>query len=385
MKKLAVLFVIIGYVAVSSALKTETANRELTINLRWIKGHPTEKWSDAETGLQWSLSYLGATLPKGCCSKAISRIDSSLFTADLSQMGFSEKAQIALESLIHHLKQSEEYKIQGAIDLGRFIVFTQHCSWHYYAITEVPQTLEEFRKGNNVTSCDRFPVTRSGVSKNGRLIRFTNTSDYQDLAFFAEHGPGDITKENYKGKEFEVFDLMPNGQLRFAIYDETGKLLSNSDPELSHAGKPGKCQWCHEINIQSLFVPTDSVSGCMSPENFTSKVNEFQKIVNAYRATLTAEIDYKKTQDHTLSELLYISFMEPSAERLAQEWGSTVEQVQKKLRKLTTHEHEEFKFFGQLYHRADVDRYSPYKSVRVPGSVRERSSYEPNILSRTQR
>ena len=103
-------------------------------------------------------------------------------------------------------------------------------------------------------------------------------------------------------------------------------------------------------------------------------------MLNTYRKSLRQDIDYSKTLDHTFTEILYISFMEPSAERLASEWGIPVEQVTEKLKGLPTHTHHEFPYLGTLYNRKDVESLSPYSIIRVPESAREPSEYEPDLI-----
>lgn len=50
------------------------------------------------------------------------------------------------------------------------------------------------------------------------------------------------------------------------------------------------------------------------------------------------------------------------------------------LKGLKTHKHLEFQFLGDLYHRKDIDKFSPLKSIQVSGSVRELSNQEVNYL-----
>lgn len=102
--------------------------QSLTINLRWIKAYPTENWYAIKTGIAWAFSFLGAELPQGCLNKSINRKDSSLFSIDLSNIGFNDKAKNVFAAFINNLKSSGEYKATGAIDLGRFIVLCQHSS-----------------------------------------------------------------------------------------------------------------------------------------------------------------------------------------------------------------------------------------------------------------
>jgi hypothetical protein len=99
------------------------------------------------------------------------------------------------------------------------------------------------------------------------------------------------------------------------------------------------------------------------------------------RSKLSSRIDFKRAQDHTYAELLYITFYEPSAERIAGEWNVPVAQVREALSGLPTHAHDEFDFLGpQLYRRSDVDRLTPYRVLAPPTDPREPSAYEPDFL-----
>src|SRR4029453_14773520 len=68
-----ILFAVLTALWVAGSLPGETGN--LRIRLRWIPSHTKETWSDARTGLAWSLSFLGAMLPRG-------RLDSAFVGAD---------------------------------------------------------------------------------------------------------------------------------------------------------------------------------------------------------------------------------------------------------------------------------------------------------------
>ena len=92
-------------------------------------------------------------------------------------------------------------------------------------------------------------------------------------------------------------------------------------------------------------------------------------------------VDFSQTQQHTFTELLYISFMEPSAERLSREWNLTLTEVQNRLTGLPTHTYDEFPFLGTLYHRKDIELLAPYPGLSVSDHVREQSQTEVNHLN----
>ena len=102
--------------------------------------------------------------------------------------------------------------------------------------------------------------------------------------------------------------------------------------------------------------------------------------------TLQSKVDFRKTQDHTNAENLYMSFAQPTAERLAAEWNLPVDAVRQMLRarNLKPHPHSAEADDGilgdQLYDRTEVDALAPYTSVRGPTDFREASGYEPDLL-----
>ena len=102
--------------------------------------------------------------------------------------------------------------------------------------------------------------------------------------------------------------------------------------------------------------------------------------VKQYRSSLIGDIDFTKTQNHTFAELLYISFMEPNAERLSREWNVNREDVKQKMKMYPLHVNKEFPFLDSCYSRSDVDLMAPFGSVRVPESAREYSAYEPDFI-----
>ena len=126
--------------------------------------------------------------------------------------------------------------------------------------------------------------------------------------------------------------MMPNGQLRFAIYDIQGNLTASSPKRLGEAGKPAKCLWCHELVFQPLFIGTDTLANNMSPNEFQNLIEKQNNLLSNYRKKLSSDIDFTKTQDHTLMELLYISYMEPSLQKLSKEWSIGLVELKKLLK-----------------------------------------------------
>lgn len=331
------------------------------------------------TGLLWALSYLGAELPKGSLDSSINWHDSTNFSLDIQRLGLDTKALKALNTICDSIKQSGSYLSKGKADLGSFIALTIGSSWHYYEITGVPKTLDEFYKIYNFKDPKIFPVTKSVVAKHHRLIKYFAKSERPtDWLFIAEEGEGDIDKGTFKPKFYEVFDIMRNGQLRFAVYDQNGQLTDASPHRLGEAGKPAKCLWCHEIVIQPLFMKNDTIKDMLSPAEFQQDIATLTFKLNNYRKGLNSDMDFTKTQDHTKMELEYISYMQASVKKLAQEWSMKEEEVITLTKRLKSTEYKEFPFLGKLFNRQEVNKFKDL----FPGSIREPNEQEINFFKR---
>ncbi len=372
------IFLFLFAIALFPLCKPEKKSGE--IRLRWVKAYPAETWENVKTGLYWSLSYLGATLDSAYVNEIIVREDSTHFKLDLLKAGFDQQALNAFGVIIDSLERTAEFERFNAIDLARFLVLTEHSSWHYYEITGVAITLNEFYKRHNATDEREFHVYNSGVAKHHRKIRFATGASALDMAWIAEEGTGSLDSGTFVRKNFEVFDIMKNGQLRFAVYDEFGELMVSSPSELSAAGKPSKCIWCHELVVQPLFFETPEPAKGISIAAFGLLVDSTQKQLENYRKRLHSVIDFSQKQAHTQGELLYISFMEPSAFRIANEWEMDTLEVKSVMGKLGTHVYAEFPFLGKSYYRYFVDSLSTYRVAPVPVSVREYFKGEPDYF-----
>jgi len=334
------------------------------------------------TGLLWTLSFLGAELPKGAMEKAVVWNDERTFRLDLITAGFSAAAQQPLRELLSVLKNSNEYRIHGSFDLGRFTMLTLNSPYHYYEITGAKEKLSEFRSQYDFVE-KKAGIIHSSIAVGNRVVEISEANAFHKIAFIGIEGEGRVDENSFEAKEFEALDFMPNGQLRFALYDLHGNLKSSASPSLTRAGKPAKCLWCHEIRLLPPFQDNNQLTEYWSTEEFKNMLDERMKLVDQHRKELGTEIDFSKTQDHTKAELLYLSFMEPSAERIAGEWGISLDEVRSRLNGLSTHPHAEFSFLGsQLYHRKDIDHLAPYENIKIADDARDASVYEPDFISR---
>ncbi|MBA3680095.1 MAG: hypothetical protein H0W73_02750 [Bacteroidetes bacterium] len=333
-----------------------------------------DTWENGRTGLLWTLSFLGAELKKDSLDHAITWIDSTKFKLDLSKVGFSKNALKALILISDSLKRSEEYKIKNAIDLGAFVSLTLGSSKQYYNITDVEKEFSEKLEKHKGHEPAIFPVSKSLISKHTRVLKLYTGGAITDWLFIAEEGDGNVSKNAFKAKGFEVFDVMPNGQLRFSVYNAEGKIIDGSPQNLSEAGKPAKCLWCHEMFIQPLFTQNDSISGFMSQDQFQNLVKTLMFKLELYRKSLNSDLDFSKTQDHSLAERLYLGYMEPSLLKLSKEWNIPVDKLKEILKNNRTHKHSEFTFFGDIYFRDSISAFAPFKASVQPFDVRENKS-----------
>lgn len=381
-KYLLILFgLIVSATILSASLNgKEPAAKDVSINLRWVRSYGSESLPSVKTGILWTLSFLGATLPKGCTDNVIQTIDSTTFKLNLKSAGFTENALSAFEVIIAHLKGTGEYAEKSSIDLGRFVTLTLNSSWHYYKITGAEPTLKKFLDKHSSGEYEQFAVLNSSVAKHKRLVKFSLTEDILNASFIAEGGVFDSTLNKIQPETYEVFDIMPNGQLRFAVYDAAGNIVEGSSQQSGIAGKPAKCLWCHEGHLQIDFKENAGIGNAINYRQFNSKMNAYQQYIDQYRATLNAEINFAAKYDHTYSELISVFFMEPTAERLAADWGIDPAAAEDKLRKLNVHRSDEYSFMNNLYHRKDIDSIEAGNPAKVPSSLRETGGYEPNYF-----
>lgn len=344
---------------------------EMALTLKWNKAYPDDTIDQSAVGLQWTLSFVGALLPN---SPTGIEVGTQTITINLGELGFDPKALQRMALLHRKIKASQEYQRTHAIDLGRYVTLLLGASQHYYAITGMPQKIDTTLAAY-VLEPEIGYVNNSSVSFAHRNIRFSKPDGLKQCFVATE-----IDSLSQQVLEYETWELMANGQPRFGIYDADGNLKNNADPQYTTAGKPAKCMWCHESGVQQLFSQQRDFPGYLVAAQLQEKLIGFNQLLQRNRVDLPGRIDFSKRQQHTLSELLYISFMEPSAERLSLEWQMPLAEVQQLLSGLPTHVYDEFPFLGQLYDRNAVEQLAPFKGLAVSSSVRESSVLEVNHL-----
>ncbi len=354
----------------------------LVIKLRWIKSFPNQSRSQVDTGLLWALSFLGAKLPPDA---AVTSWDGTVLTLDLGAAGVSETSMGAWKRLLQVLKGSDEYRATGGIDIGRFVFLSLCSSYQYYALTGVSPSYAQFRSRHTFAPT-QVAIVESAVARGNRLIEVGRGNGIDAVAFVALAGTGALQDHSFQRVDIETLDVMENGQLRFGLYDLDGRLKATATPALTAAGKPSKCLWCHEINLQPPFRNHTDLEGYSSTSEFRELIGNATRVIANYRKSLASKVDFTRLQDHSNAEDLYLSFAEPTAPRLAAEWNWPLERVRQLLvsRNLKTHPHSELIDDGvlgdELYDRNEVDALAPYATIRGPSDMREASSYEPNLL-----
>ena len=340
----------------------------------------SETIAQFELGLKWAFSFLGASLEQGSWQSAVKWKDNSFFQLDIDQLGFNQQARDYLKELLDQFKLSEEYQVNGAIDASRFVMCVLNNSNHYYKITGISTSLQEFRSKYNFQD-KKAGIVESGVAFTERLIELPDRDDnISSLAYLANELSGSMLDSTHSTVESEVMDIMENGQIRFGVYNTNGELIVGADPRFSTAGKPIKCLWCHEINLQRGFAAITAIPGYYSPTQFDSVIADNRTILDKYRANLNPEIDYADRLQHAELEKLYFRFAEPSQKRLAAEWNMSISEVNLLLVGIPTHRHHEFPFDVDLYYRSEIQQFSPYKVLPSTPSVRETNENEPNLL-----
>lgn len=371
-KKILFISLLSFFISCSNDSYSDLIETDSSINLKWSKAYPDDSIDKSLIGLKWALSYVGALLPSSTDGFITTN---TVITIDIKKLGFNENAFQKLLKLSDKIKNTNEYKTNNSIDLGRYVTLLIGASEHYYEIIGVPNTLNEVLTRYNLLPQKGY-VNNSDVSLEHRIIQFSEQNGFNQLFFCQEIDP--ITQDIY---EYETIELLNNGQLRFGIFDQNGIRKNSVDASHSNAGKPAKCMWCHESNIQQMFSSQNDYNGYLAFSDFQNTLINYRESNRTLKLTLIDGVDFSQTQQHTYTELLYISFMEPSAERLSLEWNKSVSEVENLLSGLPTHDYPEFPFLGtNLYDRKEIESLAPFQGLQVSTAVRETSEIEVNHL-----
>lgn len=356
-------------------LSYSSAMDKKEIHLKWNKSYVSDNLDKNITALKWCLSFLGSNIASDTLSSGIRIKKPNTIILNIHQLGFNKNATRYLKKLNTKIKKTEEYQKTHTVDLGRYIALTIGSSRHYYNIVNTPKKLREYYSLYTFDSISGY-IDNSSISLVDRIISISKSSSKNKQAYIAAEVDS-ITKEIY---EYETVEVMPNGQIKFGIYDKNGLLKDAANTSITNAGKPAKCIWCHETGIQPTFRTQKDHDGYLSYQELSDTLDYYNKQLRSYQDSLWLDKKIKNKRLHTEMEVTYIAFMEPSAEHLANEWGISLQEVQNRLKHLKTHRHHEFDFLGDLYHRSNVDSISPWKVLKVPLHIREKSTNEVNYL-----
>ncbi|MEO0310825.1 MAG: hypothetical protein RIQ89_482 [Bacteroidota bacterium] len=320
------------------------------------------------TGIIWTLSYLGAMLPadEPCI---IYNHDSSIATIDFRAAGFNDSALAAIAAIL----DSVDHTIApDTIDIARLLVLLAYSSPHYYAITGAPKKFSHLKRVP-IEMEKKLLLLKSSIAKGKRKLHYY-INKWNDSYFIAEE-----LDDSAQTMEFEVMDFLPNTQPRFMIYNKQGLLVSAANSAITSAGKPGKCMWCHESKAQPLFETSTLTD--VAQQHFLNEIVKFNKDLYGYRRSLNTQVAFDQLQAHTNSELLYISFMQSSLQRIAGEWEVSKETAQERLAPFNSTYDEEFKWLGKAFERELIDSLCKRRTVRITQNVREQNTFEPDYLN----
>ena len=362
---------------------------DLVLEMRWVRTDGDDSWDEARAGLIWQLSNLGALPPSQIDAFLVvdeSDADEVVFTVDLAEAGFPEHAEAPLIDAVAPLQGSSERELFGTVDVGRFLMRTLHEPWRYYDIVGTCPTLDDWTARNQSEGARDYAVVESLLTDGQRIVSFNPPpyADVADVGFVVTSGTGSLPDETFVPGEIEAFDLMPNGRQRFAIYDLDGELMPAADADISPAGQPGKCMWCHEGGIM-FGVENEPVDGYATYTEYIEVVDAASDILDAHRQGLDTSVDFAEYHVHTWGELLVKEFLLPKPSRVAREWGISETEVEQLVvsHGLTVVEDEEFDR-GEVLLRAEVDallaeREPAYVALEVLEDARELDAHASGL------
>jgi len=305
---------------------------------RWVRGYEGETPEIAQAGLRWALSLMGGR------------------AEDIVWEGDGDEASVSFEGLEPEVQAevdaelAPERELRGSADLGRFLMLSLYDPERYYRLVDAPDRFSDVAE-----PALTYNITASLLTDTGRVVHLPagGCEPYcASLELTVQEGTGAFKANGFHAVERERVDLMPNGQQRFVVYDADGERIPASE---GPAGPPGRCMWCHEDHLmRGVPEQNPAVAGGISGERFDRRLAALTAQMQQVRS-LTPAVDWDQPVVHEYSELLVFSFLNPSAERLAREWGQTPDAVEQALAAQTPAQDAEFPQLGLLYERASAD------------------------------
>jgi hypothetical protein len=369
-KKIAHIILFLLIISCTSSSLEDILENENSINLQWNKSYEDDSLEKARLGLSWCYSNIGAKI----LNSIVLPDSNNHIIVDVNNLGFNENALEKIEILHSKILNTEEYQLKNSIDIGRYISLLIGASEHYYAITNIPENLDEILFNYELKPSKGY-VDNSAISLKHRVLEYSNQEGLNQLFLSTEIDP-----QNSEIVEFETIEIMGNGQLKFGVFDPNGNRINGANTQHTNAGKPAKCMWCHESNLNPLFTIQNNFNGFLSSQQLNDTLIDYRSKLKQQQNLLFNGVDFNNTQEHTNMELAYISFMEPSLMRLSNEWNMSEIEIQNRLTTLNTHTHDEFTFLGNLYDRNDVENFAPFESLKTSSSIRESVGIEVNYI-----
>lgn len=329
------------------------------VPLRWVRGYEGDTWEQAQAGLWWQLANLGALPPADGAGLSVARADADevQFTLDLDAVGFPEAALPAVHDAVGFVAGTDEVAVFGGLDLGAFFLKTLYEPWHYYAITGACGARDDWTAAHLAPDPARYAITESLLVAGDRLDQYTPApASPAAVAHLVEEGEGAIADGSFVPVETESIDILPNGMLRYAVYDDAGEVRPWG--EASPAGQPGRCMWCHEDHLQPGLATNTGVEGYVATADFLAEIDAQTDAVAVLRAGLSTALVWDPPDAHEDGELFTETWLLPSPGRLAREWAVDEGRVRDALDAVgaTWTAHPEYPDFGELVSRADAER-----------------------------
>lgn len=338
----------------SSRTQAEAAP-DLAINLKWYPAYPEESREDVEIGLLWTLSYLGELVNETDYLDYMTWIEDDVIRLDLTNLLDNEERIRRWDRVLAKIRQTSSDRKLRSIDVGKFVFETFTNSENYYYLTEMPETLQSFREHYQLDEDYPYIVAKgeSCVSPGYRLFNTSESKRLTKIAYIAQEGTGNSLTD-FTPKEFEVFDFMKNGQPRFAVYGIDGELRDGGDSEVTIAGRPAKCMWCHTSQVQPLIFAATDIDGYETTETFSNLIKNQNKIRRRYLRSNDQGYIVDSLRQHSLAELLYVTYEFPTPQRLEAEGLARGQMAN-----LEFHKNIEYKFFDLVFdsmvHRNAID------------------------------
>lgn len=218
---------------------------------------------------------------------------------------------------------------------------TQHPR-HVSLILDQSTTLEEWE--SEFKTPDTTLILDSLVLEQSREVHFNSgASSLVKVAFKAQVLGGE-------SGHTETIDVLPNGRMRFGLYDSSSELVPSSE-----LGSVGQCQWCHEGKLLDLQEQPDTI-GYSPYQTFTETiVIQNDLIVEQHDAIYSGGL-LLDLEVHGYGERIFEAYLHPSLNYLSREFDWSEQQVSSWLseNEINGEAHLEYPSWGSTYQRSAI-------------------------------